>query len=237
MTTSKTGTRSAIIAIFCTLLAVLAISSCRKAHPAAENTVQKQAKAAQTVPVRALSKDEQSCKEFVQKFYNWQVSLLVDDLFCRDSLKGTRASQEAIQEDEEECKVASAFRNAEKLSIEKEVSPKILHYLKLEEDEQKKEEDPGLDFDPYLNTQDPSPKFVVDSVQVNNNRCDALVHGYDIRGQKREEIMPELSKKNGDWIIENFHYKFDMNDGKPPQDDNLIHMLREYLGEEKYPIK
>jgi len=227
--------RVAVTVFSCAVLAMMAISSCRKTSPAKENTGQQQAKAPQTVPVGVQSKEEQSCQEFVQKFYDWRVSLLVDGLFCRDTLKGTNASQEAIQEDEEECKVASAYRNAEKLSIEKELSPKLQHYLKLEEERQKKEEDPGLDFDPYLNTQDPSPKFVADGVHVSGNSCNALVHGYDLRGQKREEIMPELSRTNGGWIIENFHYKFDMHDGKPPQDDNLIHMLREYLGEEKYP--
>jgi hypothetical protein len=221
---------------FCTALAMLAMTSCRRESPVAKNTAHQQASAAKAEPLHVQSKEEQSCQEFVQKFYDWRVSLLVDGLFCRDTLKGTNASQEAIKENEEECKVASAYRNAEKLNLQKELSPKLLHYLKMEEDVQKKEEDPGLDFDPYLNTQDPSPKFLVNSVYVSGNRCDALVHGYD-RGQQHEEIMPELSRTNGGWVIENFHYRFDMHDGKPPQDDNLIHMLREYLGKEKYPAE
>jgi hypothetical protein len=228
--------RIAFNVFFCVILAIAIISSCRKEPTVSKNTDQQQANVAQAIPARAQSKEELSCQVFVQKFYDWRVSLLVDD-FCRDTLKGTNASQEAIKEDEEECKIASAYRNAEKLSIEKELSPELRHYLKREEEVQKKEEDAGLDFDPYLNTQDPSPKFVVDSVHVSGNRCDAMVHGYDLGGQKREEIMPELSRTNGGWIIENFHYKFDLNDGKPPQNDNLIHMIREYIGEEKYPAQ
>jgi hypothetical protein len=157
-------------------------------------------------------------------------------MFCSNSLKGTRADQEAIDRQQAECRIASAYRNTEKLSINRVLSPKLKHYLDREEAIQAKEEDPGLDFDPYLNTQDPSPMFLVDTVRVNGDRCDATVHGYD-QGERREEVMPELSKKSGRWIFENFHYKIDYNNGKPPQDDDLILMLRQYVGEEKYPAQ
>jgi len=178
------------------------------------------------------SPDEISCRVFVQRFYDWRVSLNVD-MFCSNSLKGSRASQEAIDAQEEECRIASLYRHAEKLSPNKVLSRKLLHYQHREEAVQAKDvEDPGLDFDPYLNTQDPSPRFVVDDVRVNGNRCDAIVHGYD-GGKQREEVMPELSKAGDGWVIENFHYKIDYNDGKPPQNDDLIHMIREYIGEVK----
>jgi hypothetical protein len=181
------------------------------------------------------SPDEKSCRAFVQNFYDWRISLIVD-MFCSNSLKGTHASQEAINSQEEECRVASAYRNTVKLSLDQVLSPKLLHYLEREEAVQAKEEDAGLDFDPYLNTQDPSPKFVVDSVRIDSNHCDAIVHGYD-QGEKREEVMPKLSETNGRWIIEDFHYKFNQNDGKPPQNDDLIHMIREYIGELKYTAR
>ncbi len=157
---------------------------------------------------------------------------MIDDIFCSHSLKGPHASQEAIDAQEEECRIASAYRNAEKLSLDQVLTPRLQHYLKQEEAVQAKEKDAGLDFDPYLNTQDPSPKFVVDDVHVNGNRCDAIVHGYD-QGAQREEVMPELSKTEDRWIIENFHYKFDYNDGKPARGDDLIHLIRQYVGEVK----
>lgn len=178
------------------------------------------------------SPDEKSCRVFVQKFYDWRVSLLIS-MFCPNPLKGTAADQESIDRANQECKVVSEYRNAEKLSLDQVLAPKLRHYLKLEEKAQGND-DPGLDFDPYLNTQDSSPKFVVDNVRITGNRCDAVVHGYD-DGQPREEVMPELSKTNGRWIIENFHYKFDQDGGKPPRVDDLIHMIREYIGEIKYP--
>ena len=69
------------------------------------------------------------------------------DMFCSNSLKGTHASQEAINNQDEECRVASAYRNAEKLSEDRGLSTKLLHYLQRYEAEQAKEEDAGLDFD------------------------------------------------------------------------------------------
>jgi hypothetical protein len=182
-------------------------------------------------PAPPESPVEKSCRVFVQKFYDWQVAQNIG-LFCSNSLKGTAATQESIDQQDAECKVASTYRNAERLRDDQVLGPKLRHYLKLEGDQQAKDEDPGLDFDPFLNSQDPSPKFVVDSVRVYGDRCDAVVHGYDL-GQKREEVMPEVSKASGRWIIVNFHYRFDLDDGKGPFDDDLIHMLRQYLGEVK----
>lgn len=213
--------------VLCTLLG---LSACKpKPHASSSEQISNQV---QAVPSPAESQDEKSCRVVVQKFYDWRVSLNVD-MFCSNSLKGTRASQEAINNQEEECRTASAYRNAEKLRLDKVLSKKLLHYLKREEAVQaNNEEDPGLDFDPYLNTQDPSPRFVVDAVHVNGTRCDAIVHGYD-QGKQREEVMPELSKAGGDWVIENFHYKIDNNDGKPAQNDDLIDMIKAYIGEVK----
>ena len=178
------------------------------------------------------SSDEKSCRIFVQKFYDWRVSLLVNT-FCSNSLKGTDATQEAISAQEGQCRVASAYHDAEKMSLDRVLSPKLLDYVKQEEDVQTKEDDVGLDFDFYLNTQDPSPKFIVDGVRIQGDHCWATVHGYD-QGEQREEVTPELSKTNGRWTIDNFHYKFQLNEGKPPQNDDLIHIIRRYLGEEKH---
>ena len=81
-----------------------------------------------------------------------------------------------------------------------------------------------------MNTQDSSPKFVVNNVRIGGKRCDAIVHGYD-QGEQREQVMPELSKINGRRTIADFRYKFDQNEVKPYQNDDLIYMIREYIGE------
>jgi hypothetical protein len=220
-----------VVACALVISTVSGLSAC-KSKPHATSSEQKPNQVQLASSKAPELSDEKSCQDFVQKFYDWRVSLL-GDLFCSHSLKGTLASEEEIHEQEEECRVASAYRNAEKLSLNQVLSPKLVHYLKREDAEQAKEEDAGLDFDPYLNTQDPSPKFVVDSVNVKGNRCDAVVHGYDILGKQREKVMPELSKTNGRWTIENFHYEYDGKDGNPPLNNDLIHMIREYVGEVK----
>ena len=220
---------SKALALAVVLGTVLNLSACRRNPPSASS----EPKPDQIQPASkngSESPDQKSCRAFVQKFYDWRVSLLIDT-FCPNPLKGTAADQEAISRADEECTVVSSYRNAEKLNPSRVLSPRLQHYLKREAQAQGPD-DPGLDFDPYLNTQDPSPRYLVDSVRVDGNRCDAVVHGYD-EGQQREEVMPELFRANGRWLIENFHYKFNYNDGKPPQDDDLIHMIREYIGEVK----
>ncbi|WP_348263309.1 DUF3828 domain-containing protein [Telmatobacter sp. DSM 110680] len=210
---------------------VLDMAAC-KSKPHAALSEQKSSQAHSVNSKAPDSPDEKSCRVLAQRFYDCRVSLNVD-MFCSNSLKGSRASEEAIKAQEEECRIASLYRNAEKLNLNKVLSQKLLHYQQREDAVQAKDpEDPGLDFDPYLNTQDPSPRFVVDDVRVDGNRCDAIVHGYD-EGKQREEVMPELSKAGNSWVIENFHYKIDYNDGKPPQNDDLIHMIREYIREVK----
>jgi len=63
------------------------------------------------------SADEKSCLVFVQKFYDWRVSLMIS-MFCPNPLKGTAADQESIDRADQECKVVSEYRNAEKLSLD-----------------------------------------------------------------------------------------------------------------------
>lgn len=218
-----TGYKAAAYAVL--LSTALDISACRSKHGVPPVETKPANNVSSTKPE---SPDEKSCHAFVQKFYDWQISQLIG-MFCQHALKGSNASQEAIDSEEEQCRVASAYRSAAKLNLHRVLSPELQRYLNQEEAIQAKEEDAGLDFDPFLNTQDPSPQFIVDRVHVSGNRCDAVVHGYD-SGKQREEVMPELSRSSGRWVIVNFHYKVDLGDGKPPFDDDLIHMLREYIG-------
>jgi hypothetical protein len=225
-----------VLACAIVVSAVLGLSACKsKPHAVLSGLKPNQMQFANAKAPE--SPDEKSCWVFVQKFYDWRVFLTFNE-FCTASKRvnasnGALKNNQAVKDIEQrECKVAFAYRNAERLNLNQVLRPKLLRYFEREETVQAKEEDPGLDFDPYLNTQDPSPKFVVDNVRVNGNRCDAIVHGYD-QGEQREEVMPQLSKTNGHWIIANFHYKFDQGDGKPPQNYDLIHMIREYLGELK----
>jgi Protein of unknown function (DUF3828) len=227
--------RMAFIVLFSAVLAIAAISSCRKEPPAAKNTAQQQASVAQALPqstqqtsvaklepAHVPTKDEQSCQEFVQKFYDWYVFNMHDG-WCKQS------------HDAESCKEASDFHSVPAMSLKHVQSPSLTRLLDKFKAAQG-EDDPGLDFDYYLNTQDGSGKFEVESVQVKNNQCNAVVNGI-AGGQKRERVLPELVKTDGKWLFVNFYYKFDMGDGKPVDDDDLVHMLKEYIGEEKFTGK
>lgn len=213
--------------VLVSVLIVSLVTGLMGCRPKPSETAQKPA-ALKTVDTKnsAMNEDE-SCRAFVQKFYDWRISQILD-LFCAHTLRGTSATQESIDAEEAECRTASAYRNAEQLKATEVLSPALRHYLEMEKREQTKNADAGLDFDPYLNSQDPSPKYVVDHVQVQGNRCDAVVHGSD-QGARREEVMPELSRQNGQWMIENFHYKYDLNDGKGMRDNDLIQMIKDYL--------
>ena len=86
-----------------------------------------------------------------------------------------------------------------------------------------KDEIVGLDFDPFLNTQDPSPRYVLGNVTAKDDKCSAEIFG--VTGGKREKdvsVLPELAFTNGHWIFENFHYP------KPehPEDENLLSVLK-----------
>jgi hypothetical protein len=104
---------------------VLDMAAC-KPKPHAALSEQKSNQVHGVNPKAPDSPDEKSCRVFVQRFYDWRVSLNVD-MFCSNSLKGSRASQEAIEAQEEECGIASLNRHAEKLGLNKVLSRKLLH--------------------------------------------------------------------------------------------------------------
>src|SRR5208337_3607911 len=209
------------LSIFCgVLLAIAAISSCRNAHTATGKVGQQQAVVAQTKPHFTLSGEERSCQKFVQEFYDWYVFHMLDD-----ECKKVRQLKE--QDFSGSCKGAARFRSISAMSLKEVLTPKLKRLQDEEATIQMKEGDAGLDFDEYLNSQDPSPKYEVESVQSKGGHCDAVVNGIE-EGQKRERLMPELVKIDGKWVFVNFHYHFDMGEGKPAVDDDLVSMLKRY---------
>lgn len=230
MTVQRTGIRTAIIAIFCTILAVVTISSCRKTHPATENTDQKHAKSAQTVPVRALSKDEQSCKAFVQDFYDWYVSGEVAEE-CKQIKKMHSENTDILNT----CKRASEFHPVRGISLKQALSPKLKELLDKDSAKQAKSTDGivGLDSDPFIGgNAGVIYNYLVDNVQMKNGKCFATVNEVGINGNYEEEgkiynhLVAELDKSKEKWMISNIHFRIDMGDGKQAMDDDLIQMLK-----------
>jgi len=76
----------------------------------------------------------------------------------------------------------------------------------------------GLDFDPFLNTQDPAERYEVGSARQEGTKY--LVDVYPVMSGKRSEepgVVPELVYENGHWLFVNFRY---------PGADDLLTILR-----------
>jgi hypothetical protein len=194
------------------IVAILSISSCRKSHSTSQNNAAEQkSTVAHVEPERVLSKDERSCQEFVQKFYDWYVSREVLDAKVRE---GHPSSDDVVR-------------------LRPQVlSPELRELLKEDSVAQAKAEDiVGLEADPFFDSQDPSPKFLVESVSVKDGRCNAVVNGFE-EGKKQERVMPELISSGPTWVFVNFHYV-----SKFPQDENLITMLKMLRDQRNKPRK
>jgi hypothetical protein len=138
--------------------------------------------------------DEASCRAFVQQFYDWYLTKSI------------------------------VWYGVAKLKPQV-LSPELFKLLKKEDDTQTacKCID-HLDADPFLNSQDPDPKYIVKRVAVVNGRCNAIVRG----NNGGSEVRPELTRTSTGWVFINFHYSFYSEDGKRKlfPDDDLVHMLK-----------
>lgn len=108
------------------------------------------------------------------------------------------------------------------------LSADLLSGLRAVDAEAQKNQDPGLDFDPVLNTQDcgdpGDPPYLVQNVKVTGSICRADV--YNQYGGKTEKIViPELRAQNGGWVFTNFRYPNFTSD----PNSNLVTMIKSYL--------
>jgi len=77
----------------------------------------------------------------------------------------------------------------------------------------------GLDFDPFLDTQDPAARYEVGSARQEGK--DYLVDVYPVTSGKRSEepgVVPELAYENGRWVFVNFRY---------PEGGDLLTLLKQ----------
>lgn len=145
------------------------------------------------------SKEEQSCREFVQSFYNWYAKL---------------ARQESKESSDDRA-----------LKLKKtNFSTEIARRLKEDADASAKSRDGivGLDFDPFLNAQDVGERYTVGKATKKGRNYLVEVYG-TWNGKKgvKPDVTPELSNQGGHWIFENFHYqKTDI-----PENENLLSVL------------
>ena len=122
-----------------------------------------------------------SCRKFVQEFYNWYRS---NGKTIQDALK----------------KRASSFTPllTQKLNIDEAASAASPGEVV------------GLDFDPFLNAQDIPDRCIVGKVTPKGNGYSVEVFEvFSGKKDAKPAVVPELAFKNGQWIFTNFVYPRD----------------------------
>jgi len=123
---------------------------------------------------------EQGCRKFVQDFYDWYVPVALQH-------HNEPASNIALR------MKPSAF------------DPKLLRLLRRDfEAQSHASEIVGLDFDPFLDTQDPSERLTIQKVEKNGADC--LVSVHSLSPDEVRELVAEVKFSDGRWRFANFHY-------------------------------
>ena len=159
-----------------------------------------------SAPPRSSDTEEQSCKAFVQGFYDWywnRFAARADDLnFDLRKLPN----------------VETVLRRKPAV-----LSPELHRLLANEEKQMKITHEIGnLDFDPFWGNQDAQGKYLVDQITVADGQCRARVK----QGNQGNEFV-ELKKAGSAWVFANIYYCFSPKaGGKNCPDSNLIEILK-----------
>lgn len=156
-------------------------------------------KAKSAVKSGAPQSQQLACKKFVQDFYDW---------YCKCMGEGGSG----IPEDRAMKDRGSSFSPSlrQKIKDDFEASAKV------------QDEIVGLDFDPYLNSQDPYEHYVAGKVTASGKNYLVEMHG--VRGGKQNakpDVTPEVASQNGKFIFVNFHY----GKSEYPENENLVSVL------------
>jgi hypothetical protein len=154
---------------------------------------------------RRPSPEEESCRAFVQKFYDWYWNQFAD----RAADPKFDLHQLHWYDDALQLKPAV-------------LSPELVRLIGKDEAASKAAggDIVNLDFDPFLASQDAQGKYEVQNAVVRGNVCDVTM-------KARGNVRPELRKSSDGWMFVNFHYKHFSEDGKTREfpDDDLIQIL------------
>ena len=159
---------------------------------------------AQTAQKPAASDDVRSCRLFVQKFYDWYWNQFAD------KADDPNFDKHKLHWYDDAVKLKPAVLNQELIKL-------------IEKDEAASKAAGGdivnLEFDPFLNSQDPQGKYLVSKVSVTSDHCMATIDsGHEVA---------ELKKSGSSWLFVNFHYSFYSEDGKKKEfpDEDLVYIL------------
>jgi hypothetical protein len=132
-----------------------------------------------------------SCRTFVQTFYNWYIAHGTN---FENTLKSNRTVLSPTLRDALLADLAASRKNPDEIV--------------------------GLDFDPFVNSQDPAPHYRVGSTSTQQGTCRAEIYGVPSSGA-RPDVTAELALENGNWRFVNFHYSSDNG----ADNENLISIL------------
>lgn len=187
------------------------MTACRKPSTNSQAMPSEQAAKPQPAAGLTLKADEQSCRAFVQNFYDWYWNRTKDRMGDPASDGPTMPTLDAVLNHRPQL-----------------VSATLGKLLKADDELKKKTTDGivGLEFDPFLNQGNgdvPTTPYTVENVSVADGKCLSTFN----RVEPDSEVRPELMKTQSGWIFVNFHYSFYSEDGKTKDlpDDDLIHAL------------
>jgi hypothetical protein len=77
----------------------------------------------------------------------------------------------------------------------------------------------GLDFDPFVDSQDPWERYEAGSVRRRGRSYLVSIYGFRAGSRiSRPDVIAELVRRNGSWVFTNFHY--------PKEHTDLLRVLR-----------
>ena len=136
------------------------------------------------LPVYAQVEKSQSAVDFVQGFYAWYAP------FAQGEHKGP-AFESAIKRNA--AIFSEELRRA--LMSDAAAQSKVSGWIV------------GVDFDPFLNSQDPANGYQIG--KVNKKGSHQLFHLHAVtesRKQPKPTVVAEVEKQSGNWVFVNFHY-------------------------------
>lgn len=140
-----------------------------------------------------------SCQDFVTGFYDWYVPIVLNE-------RSTPASTVAV------AQKGDAF------------APELKSLLEAELKIHAKQKDliEGLDFDPFLYSQDPVSEYKVGKSVLSGDKCSVEVIGVSHgKVNTKPNVILDLEFKAGKWFFVNFHYGASLQ----KKDENLLDLL------------
>jgi hypothetical protein len=150
-------------------------------------------------PAGAWAAGDDGCagaRRFAQEFYDWYVTIL------------ERRDGTSWQVTKRERGAAFAAQLAQALDEDQAASA------------QNADEIVGLDFDPFLATQEPEDRYRAGRATRKDDRCRVEVFGLrkGKRVRSKPDVVPELEPNGDRWRFVNFHY---------PQGEDLLGVLKQ----------